>query len=89
MKKNKSLKELYCEIIDNKQDLWNYYYSENYNCNILSFNFDDLNSQDKCKSFIEQYLRHGGKGEVPFFVDNFHELCPKRIKHIVSCFFWG
>lgn len=77
-----TLAELYKETIED-YSLWDYYESEN-----THFSFELLNCYQTCKNFIQEYMRHGGKANLGIGQD-FDDLIPTRIKHIVSCFFLG
>lgn len=84
-RKSTTLRVLYNDIICHKRNLWNYYNESMY---IIQLNdIKDLSNQ--AKSFINCYLRRGGKGDIPFFVENIEKLDSDRINHVVSCFFLG
>ncbi|GAA6528576.1 hypothetical protein LPYR103PRE_05490 [Segatella asaccharophila] len=61
---------------------WEYYE------NSPSLNIGMLSNSCKCKSFIRNCMKAGGKGN-DYLNDSLDSLSPSRIKHIVSCFLLG
>lgn len=80
-----TLANLYRETIED-YSLWDYYHSSEYPDH--QFSFESLDNAYECKEFIRQYIVHGGK-EGMIVCQDFENLLPTRIKHIVSCFFIG
>ena len=77
----KKLSVLYDEAIGDRK-LWNYYDLPEL------YSYEELKDTEKCKSFIRNTLFYGGKDES-FLYHCIDDLCPGRIRHIVSSFFLG
>lgn len=77
-----TLHNLYEKTISDKN--WNYYSLQNPIIN----NVNDISSHENCKEFIKQMVEISGKGETRIF-KYIDYLDGERLKHIVSCFFFG
>ena len=76
------LSSFYMQAIADRT-LWNYYGISGF------YSLLDLNNTNCCKSFIVQTLFSGEKNEGSSLYQFIDDLCPQRIRHIVSIFFMG
>ncbi|MCI1741566.1 MAG: hypothetical protein LKI18_04200 [Prevotella sp.] len=72
-----------CELYDQVLKSYKKYYDRS-----PSFNLDILNDFCKCKCFIKNCIKAGGK-DNNYLNDSLDNLSSSRVKHIVSCFLLG
>lgn len=72
-----------CELYDQVLKSYKKYYDRS-----PSFNLDMLNDFCKCKCFIKNCIKAGGKGNN-YLNSSLDNLSSSRVKHIVSCFLLG